>query len=128
MGLQQALQGRLPWRKCGMSKLTRHSVVWSVQRAIHGEISPGMRAVSVCWDAQRILIRVFYDGPWPKEVEEDFDAGAVTQVVADFPYPDRDDPKVLYEFISLDCHTPLPVAGDESEEYLYVRPEEPRSL
>ncbi len=106
-----------------MSEPTRASVLLSVQRALLGEITPGMRAVSVSWGRTSICIRVFHDGPWPPSVEEDFDACAVTQLVADFPYPERGDPEIRYEFLRLDGDSPLPLLG-EREAFAYARNEE----
>ena len=88
--------------------LERASVLLSVQRALLGEVTPGMRAIAVDWDQERIQVRVFHDGPWDASLEENFDASVVSQVVADFPWPERGDPRVVYEFIRLDGPGPLP--------------------
>jgi hypothetical protein len=89
----------------------RTRVLLSVQRALLGEITPEMRAVEVEWSPERILLRVFTEGEASEEVREDFDASAVTQVVADFPEPDRDDPRVEFEFVRCDSPARIPVRG-----------------
>lgn len=106
-----------------MAEVTRSRVLLSVQRALLGEITPGMRAVSVRWNERRIQIRIFHDGPWPAEVEADFDACAITQVVADFPYPDRGDPEIQCEFVRLDGRNALPGLRDD-EAFVYARNDE----
>ena len=67
---------------------------------------------------------MFHDGSWPSEVEDDFDASVVTQVIADFPYPERGDPEVHYEFVRLDGNAPLPQEKDEQEAFAYARDNE----
>ena len=89
----------------------RSSVLLSVQRALVGEIDPYMRAVSVEWDESRIRIHVYYDGLVTDEALGDFDAGAVTQVVADFPYPEREDPSVEFDMLRCDSPSPVPARG-----------------
>jgi hypothetical protein len=42
------------------------------------------------------------DGAIAGSVCEDFDASAVTQVVADFAWPERGDPQVSFEFVRCD--------------------------
>ena len=106
-----------------MPEITRTGVLLSVQRALLGEITPGMRAISVRWNNQRICIRVYHDGPWATEDSEDFDAGAVTQVVADF-LPPTD---IQYEFVRLDDDAPLPQDLHDQEAYVYARATATRS-
>jgi len=84
------------------NKTLRTSVLFSVQRAISGEITPEMRCISVEISTQEINIFVFVDGKIDEVKKDDFDAVAVTQVVADFPYPDRGEPIVCFEFIRSD--------------------------
>jgi hypothetical protein len=104
-----------------MPEVNRANTLLSLQRALLGEITPGMRAVSVRWSSRQILIRVFHDGPWAALVEEDFDASAVTQVVADFPNPEQGDPEILYEFVRLDGDARLPQDLPENEAFAYAR-------
>jgi hypothetical protein len=89
----------------------RTRALLSVQRALVGEVHLGMRAIEVEISAQLITIRVFTDGDATEEIREHFDAGAVTQVVADFPHPERGDPIVGFEFVRCDRPEAVPVAG-----------------
>lgn len=89
----------------------RNRVLLSVQRALVGEITPTMRAIEVEFAPARILIRVFTDGDAHEAVRKDFDAGAMTQVVADFPDPDAGDPQVEFEFVALPSPAAIPVRG-----------------
>ncbi len=97
----------------------RIKVLLSLQRALLGEITPEMRAVAVQWSPNRIAIRVYTDGEAPAEVREDFDASVVTQVVADFSFPDQGDPSVEFEFARCDAPTRLPDWG----QLVYARAE-----
>jgi hypothetical protein len=89
----------------------RVKVLLSLQRALLGEITPEMRAVAVQWSPARVTIRVYTDGEAPAEIREGFDASVVTQVVADFPYPERGDPTVAVEFLRCDAPSRLPDWG-----------------
>lgn len=89
----------------------RVRVLLSVQRALLGEITPPMRAIEVEWSRDRIMIRVFTEGEVDDAMREDFDAGVVTQVVSDFPDPDRGDPQVAFEVVRCDAPTRIPVRG-----------------
>lgn len=89
----------------------RRNVLLSVQRALVGEITPEMRAIEVELAPGRILIRVFTDGEPAETLQDDFDAGMVTQVVADFPYPENGDPEVALEFVRCDSPKPVLVRG-----------------
>lgn len=89
----------------------RGSVLLSVQRALVGEVTPEMRAIEVQLSRTQIVIRVFTQGVPSEALRDDFDAGMVTQVVADFPYPDRQDPEVSVEFVRCDSPHPVPVRG-----------------
>jgi hypothetical protein len=81
----------------------RIRVLLSLQRALVGEVTPNIRAVSVEYSEEKIRIQVYIDGEISEEAKEEFDAGVVTQVVADFPYPEKDDPSVEYEFLRIDA-------------------------
>jgi hypothetical protein len=89
----------------------RTRVLLSVQRALLGEITPEMRAVEVEWSPECILLRVFTEGEANDKLQEEFDASAVTQIVADFPEPDRNDPRVEFDFIRCDAPARIPVRG-----------------
>jgi hypothetical protein len=86
-------------------------VLLSLQRALLGEITPEMRAVAVQWSPDRIEIRIYTDGEASSETREDFDAAVVTQVVADFSFPERGDPTVDFEFVRCDAPSRLPDWG-----------------
>jgi hypothetical protein len=89
----------------------RSRVLLSIQRALVGEITPEMRAIDVEISEKRILVRVFTEGALSDKLREDFDAGAMTQLVADFPEPDKADPQIILEFIRCDTPAPVPVRG-----------------
>lgn len=78
-----------------------------------------MRFISVEWSEAEIRIWIYVDGPITEEIREDFDAGAITQVVADFPYPDRGDPRIYFDFIRCD----FPEAPFINGEIVYGRKE-----
>jgi hypothetical protein len=105
-----------------MPDALRGSVLLSVQRALLGEITPNMRAISVSWSPREILIRVYIDGPIPRGLQDDFEAGMAAQVVADFVYPDQGDPAVLpCEFIRVDA--PQRVPHRDGEVFVFKRRE-----
>lgn len=56
----------------------------SVIRAMVGEITPEMRAITVELNAQHVTVRVYHDGLASDDLWDDFDA-AMTEVYADFP-------------------------------------------
>ena len=89
----------------------RTRVLLSVQRALLGEVTPEMRAGSVGWSAAEIRVRVYVDGPISDDVRDEFDACAITQIVADFAWPERGDPRVELEFIRVDEPAPIPYVG-----------------
>jgi hypothetical protein len=83
----------------------------SVQRALLGEITPEMRAIEVEWSPERIMLRVFTEGEAGERLREDFDASAVTQVIADFAIPAEGGPHVAFEFVRCDAPERIPVRG-----------------
>ena len=60
----------------------------SLQRALLGEVTPNLRAVCVEVSPAEIHVWAYYDGPQSEAEEEDFDGSVLTQLVADFPYPE----------------------------------------
>ena len=74
----------------------------SIQRALLGEIVPEMRAISADVGSEVVRLTVFVDGAISDALVEDFDA-AVTQVVADFPYPDDGDPRIEFDVVRVDA-------------------------
>lgn len=89
----------------------RISVLLSVHRALLGEITPEMRKIEVEISRQLIVIRVFTDGAASEQVKDDFGGSVVTQIHADFPPPNRDNPRVELEFVRIDAPERIPVRG-----------------
>jgi hypothetical protein len=89
----------------------RTRVLLTAQRALLGAIAPEMRAVTVEWSPAEVCLRVYVDGPVSEQFREDFDAGPVTEMVAEFAYPDRGDPRVTFEIHRADAPTLLDVRG-----------------
>ncbi|GEP43796.1 hypothetical protein BGE01nite_30870 [Brevifollis gellanilyticus] len=77
-------------------------VLLSVQRALVGEVTTQMRFIGVEFCPESIHLIVWHDGAMHESIIEDFDAGTVTQVVADFCWPERGDPQVSFEFVRCD--------------------------
>ena len=84
------------------TKSLRVSTLLSVQRALIGEIIPEFRQISVEHSEDEIKIWVYQDGKIDPEEIEEFDSTVITEVVADFPYPDESDPKIDFEFVRVD--------------------------
>ncbi len=84
------------------TKSLRVSTLLSVQRALVGEIIPAFRLISVEYSEAEIKIWVYHDGKINVDEIEKFDSSVITEVVADFPYPNNSDPKVDFEFVRLD--------------------------
>ncbi|MDB6024073.1 MAG: hypothetical protein JWM68_296 [Verrucomicrobiales bacterium] len=83
----------------------RSRVLLSVQRALVGEVTPEMRFIAVEISRERIHIIVWHDGIIDESISGNggnFDGGAITQVVADFAWPERGDPQVSFEFVRCD--------------------------
>ena len=98
----------------------RARVLLSLKRALLGEVTSEMRAISVGLFVEKILVTVYHDGPVAPAIVENFDAIAITQVIADFPYPERGDPKVELQFQR--CDSPQPIAP--RGQLVYARKEE----
>ncbi|MBA3572225.1 MAG: hypothetical protein H0W34_09675 [Pyrinomonadaceae bacterium] len=98
----------------------RSRALLSLQRALVGGITPQMRYIGVEFSTECIHIIVWHDGAVASSVVQDFDAGAVTQVVADFPYPEQHDPQVSFEFVRCDS----PQRPEFSGTLLYGRGEQ----
>jgi hypothetical protein len=90
----------------------RSKILLSVQRALVGCITSEMRFISVEWSRHRIHLHVYVDGVMCEDTYADFDAEAMTQIVADFPYPDRDDPQVSCMFHRCDFPQKPDIEGD----------------
>jgi hypothetical protein len=91
----------------------------SVQRALLGEVTPEMRAISLELSQKVLRVTVFIDGLVDEDLVDDFDSAVITQIIADFPEPDRDDPAVEFEFIRADVPAPLEPRG----RWVYFRKE-----
>jgi hypothetical protein len=89
----------------------RTSILLSVQRALVGELTREMRAVEVVLTTTRAVVRVFTEGELSAKLREDFDAGAIAQVVADFPYLGERHPQIECEFVRCDFPDKVPVEG-----------------
>ena len=84
------------------TKSLRVSSLLSVQRALVGEIIPAFRVISVEYSEAVIKIWVYHDGKIDSNEIQEFDSTVITEVVADFPYPEQSDPKVDFEFVRVD--------------------------
>ena len=84
-----------------MSDHLRERVLLAMQGALVGEIKPEMQAVAVSISQAQIQIRLFVDEGSGTDIAEDFDAGAVTQVVAHFCWPERGDPQVVFDWVAV---------------------------
>ncbi len=62
----------------------RISILLSIQRALLGAITPRLRAVSVTWDKNSMVLYFFYDGPISEYDQEESECAA-TEVLSDFP-------------------------------------------
>ena len=82
----------------------------SVMRALLGEITVEMRAVTIEVNARHITLRVYHDGVASEEAWEDFDA-AMTDVYADFPHDGAEAVTIDYRFIRCDSPAKLPGLG-----------------
>jgi hypothetical protein len=86
----------------------RMRVLLSVQRALVGEITQEMRFIAVEFSPERIHVTVWHDGKIDDSISAvggEFDACAISQIVADFLSPERDIPEVSFEFTR--CDFPL---------------------
>ncbi len=74
----------------------------SIQRALLGEISSEMKAISVTISNALIKLRVYYEGVITEDLTEEFDASVITELVSDFPEPkpDGNDPVIEFEFLN----------------------------
>jgi len=81
-----------------------------------------MRAISVDWSTEQIQVWVYVDGPIDEQVQEDFDAGVMTQIVSDFPDTDKGDPAANFTFVQCDAPQRLNCRGW----WVYARKEQHR--
>ena len=95
-----------------MSTDLRTRVLSSVRRALGGEITPEMRAVTVEWCPETVRLHVYVDGPVSELACDDFDDGAVARVLGDLADLKSGLPRVDHEFIRIDAPVPLPARGE----------------
>ena len=76
----------------------RSRALLSLQRALLGEVTQEVLAVSMEISPESLHIWVYHGGMTPEE-QEHFDGCAVSQVLADFPYPERGDPAIDSTFV-----------------------------
>ena len=79
-------------------------------RAMLGEITPEMRAVTVEINARHLTVRVYHNGLASDKLWDDFDA-AMTEVYADFPAEGPDAVSVDYKLIRCDAPQLVPALG-----------------
>lgn len=84
------------------TKSLRAGTLLSVQRALVGGIIPTFRLISVEYSESEIKIWVYHDGKIDSIEIDEFESMVITEVVADFPYPEKSDPKVDFEFVRID--------------------------
>jgi len=101
----------VPW---GEAKL-------SVVRALVGEISPFMRAVSVQNAPGILKVWVYTERDATPDEQEDFDACVMTQVVSDFPDEFASgEMEIGFEFVSVSCSARVNAEG----QLVFMRKEE----
>ncbi len=91
----------------------------SVQRALLGEVTPAMRAVAVELTPGHLRVRVYTDGESTAEARLEFDLEVMSEVLADFPWPEFGSPEISLEFVRHDPPARLPAWGW----YVYARAE-----
>lgn len=90
----------------------RTRVLSSVRRALGGEITPEMRAVTVECSPESVRVHVYVDGPVSELACEDFDDGAVAQLLQELSCEPEGSPSIDREFIRIDAPVPLPARGE----------------
>lgn len=81
----------------------RCEVLLSLQRALLGEVTPNLRAVTVAFTGDSIHFEAFFDGPIGDEEREAMSL-VETEVLADFPPEHR----VTHQLVRLDAPTLVP--------------------
>jgi hypothetical protein len=85
----------------------RVKVLLSIQRALLGEITDCMRAISVSFSLELIDIRIYTEGDASDETRDDFDAAVITQVIADLD----SDAAVIHRFERCGTPSQIPFFG-----------------
>jgi hypothetical protein len=97
--------------------VNRAAVLLSMQRALLGCVTSGLRVVAVAWDDHRIAARFVYDREDAEHAE--LVSEVETQVLADFA------PEVTTEFTVEIVPTPTAIAIEAGEVCVYARSEPP---
>jgi hypothetical protein len=98
------------------SSQRRSDVLLSIQRALLGEVSPRLRAVTVTFDEKSVAARAYFDGELDDEDRESM-SSVETQLLADFPEEHS---------VTVECHrldAPAPIADDGT--WVFARREDP---
>ncbi|WP_061249968.1 hypothetical protein [Leptospira alstonii] len=74
--------------------IDRKSVLLSAQRALLGNISPNLRAVSIGFTEQSISIRFYYETQ-PSEIEYDLVDSITSEILADFDHINNIDEEII---------------------------------
>ena len=90
----------------------RTRVLSSVRRALGGEITPEMRAITVEWCPETVRLHVYVDGPVSEDACDEFDDGTVAQVLEELADARSGLPRIDHEFIRIDAPVPLPARGE----------------
>lgn len=96
--------------------MLRAAVLLSMQQALRGLVTPGLRAVAVRWDGGVIAARFLFDHDPGEEDRADLSL-AETRVVADFT------PEHAVEFTANWLPRPMALLLNEGEEWVYLRKE-----
>ena len=87
-----------------------HQAQLSAMRAMLGEITPEMRAITVEVNMRQITVRVYHDGVASDELWDDFDA-AMACVQADFPGEGPEAISLVQILHRYDSPAPIPAIG-----------------
>ncbi len=101
-----------------MNPHDRSDLLFSVNRALWGEVSPNMRRVEAKADGYIILLRFYFDGE-PSSEDRNSVSCAGAEVIADF----SDEYVIEEEIIRLDAPERLP--ADPNRMAIYRRRESP---
>jgi hypothetical protein len=93
----------------------RVRLLLSIQRALLGEVTPNIRAVTAAIDENAITLRWIIDGAIADDLESDLGAAGV-EIGADF-----DSHQIAQEFLR--CDAPRPMEEFHLEQLAYLRKE-----
>jgi hypothetical protein len=86
-------------------------IFFSIQRALIGEITTEIRAISVEYSPEVVRIWVYVDGEISTELRDDFDSSVMGEILSDFPYPEKDDPSFELHLTRCDLPKQLSAKG-----------------